>query len=369
MAHKAGWFYHPLCTWHNPNTDGGFMLEGPSTPPFLGSGSGVLLQRCESLVKVSGLHEQFVEKKFNHATREQLELVHTSDHIHHIEVQCALNVGEAGIFAPVNYHSFDAARFAVGACSDAIASVANGELERAYCLVGPPGHHAESERAMGCCLFNNVAVGIRNIQREVSLKVMVVDWDVHHGNGTQKIFYNDPSVLVVSIHQTGLFPPTSGMTNETGEGRGLGLNMNIPLPAGSGHGAYLAVINQIIIPAALRFQPDLFVVSAGLDASALDQFGRMMCTSDTFFQMAKQMIEVASNVCNGRIVFCHEGGYSPWYLPSLVAATAAAIVDVRPPDDPFLRSLQSVPGQRISQPQQRLIDLIRSSHPMLINHI
>jgi len=364
MADKAGWFYHTLCSWHNPSSDGGFMMEGPLIQPPLSTGSGTLLQRCEALVKVSGLYESFVTPEFHRATRDQLALVHTRAHIRHIEKQCALGGGDAGIFAPVNYHSFEAARFAAGACLNAISSVINGQLARAYCLVGPPGHHAEPNRAMGCSLFNSVAVGIRNAQREASLKTMVVDWDVHHGNGTQKIFYDNPSVLVVSVHQAGLFPPTSGIPTETGAGKALGLNLNIPLPAGSGHGAYLAVIDQIVVPAALKFRPDLIVISAGLDASAFDQFGRMLCTSDTFFHMSKRMIEVASDVCDGRIVFCHEGGYSSWYLPSLVAATAAAVAGVIQPEDPFLRSLQSLPGQRLSQPQQRLINQIRSSHPL-----
>lgn len=364
MKNKAGWLYHPLFSWHNPNSDGGFMQEGPFIQPPLNYGTGIFLQRCESLVKVSGLHKQFVSLEFESASQEQLALVHTLDHIRNIEKKCALGGGDAGIYAPINYHSFEAARLAAGACLKAISSVINGEIGRAYCLVAPAGHHAEPEQAMGCCLFNNVAIGIRNIQCKGSLKVMIVDWDVHHGNGTQKIFYDDTSVLFISVHQAGLFPPTSGKTREAGEGKNRGLNINIPLPPGSGHGAYLAVVDQIIIPAALEFCPELIVVSAGLDASAFDQFGRMMCTSDTFYRMSKRMIEVADEVCDGRIVFCNEGGYSSWYLPILVLATAAAVAETSRPEDPFLHSLQSLPGQRLSQLQQRIINDIRSSHPI-----
>ena len=361
---NIGWYYHPLCTWHNPNSDGGFMIEGPFIQPPLDSGAGILLQRSESLVKVSGIHDKYIIPEFNSATKKQLELIHTSNHIRNIEKKCILGGGDAGIYAPVNYHSYEAARLAVGACLHSISSVVNGVIEKAYCLIGPAGHHAEPNRAMGSCLFNNVAIGVRNIQQTNSMKIMIVDWDVHHGNGTQKIFYKDSSVLFVSVHQSGLFPPGSGKSSEYGEEEGVGSTINIPLLAGSGHGAYLAVIEQIVVPAAMKFKPDLIVVSAGLDASAFDQFGRMMCTSDTFYIMTKRLIELADDICDGRIVFCNEGGYSSWYVPLLVAAIAAAIVDETRPTDPFLRSLQSLPGQRLSQSQQQLINRIKSLHPI-----
>src|SRR5262249_11422031 len=144
-------------------------------------------------------------------------------------------------------------------------------------------------------------------------RVAVFDWDVHHGNGTQDAFYQDPSVLTISIHQAGNYPPGSGTLEENGEGPGLGFNINVPLPPGSGHGAYLEATRCVVIPALQTFRPELIIIASGLDANAMDPLARMMCYSETYREMTRLMKQAASELCGGKLAICHEGGYSAVY--------------------------------------------------------
>ncbi|MGH2770397.1 MAG: class II histone deacetylase, partial [Actinomycetota bacterium] len=166
----------------------------------------------------------------------------------------------------------------------------------------------------------------------------------------------------ISIHQEGLFPPLSGTLHETGSGEGLGTTINVPLPAGSGHDAYLTVMNEVVTTAASAFAPDLILVAAGLDLSAHDQMGRQLCTSRTLRLMTTHICRLADDLCEGRIVFGHEGGYSTWYLPILVRAVAAAIVGLGEQADPFLHGLAHLPGQRLAEHQRRRIEQVRAAH-------
>ena len=218
---------------------------------------------------------------------------------------------------------------------------------------------------MALCLYNNVAIAARNAQRHGARRVLILDWDVHHGNGIQSVFAEDPDVLYISVHQDGLFPPASGTVSEMGVGPGVGTTLNVPLPPGSGHGAYLAVISRIARPAALAFRPDLIFVAAGVDAGGHDPMGRMMCTSQTFHAMTTSLCGLADELCEGRIVFAHEGGYSAWYQPTLVLSTASAIAGVPPPPDPFLHSLEHLPGQRLKPHEDRVIRWLEDNHPLL----
>src|SRR5207245_4931477 len=146
-------------------------------------------------------------------------------------------------------------------------------------------------------------------------RVAIVDWDVHHGNGTEHAFYSDPSVLTLSIHQDNNYPPASGAITDTGDGAGRGYNINVPLPAGSGVGAYVATFERVVAPALRAFRPELVLVASGLDASAMDPLASMMMTSDGYRTLTRIMLDVAGEVCGGRLVACHEGGYSPAYVP------------------------------------------------------
>lgn len=359
------WYSHEICFWHDPGPGSGYVPVGPGVEPLRQFAVDPDLRRAEGLVKASGVMDHFLQLTPVPAADEDLLLVHVSEHIDRVEAASALGAGDAGVYAHVNYHSAGAARLAVGACVQATTAVLEGRFGRAYCLVRPPGHHAEPDRAMALCLYNNVAIAARAAQRHGVRRVLVLDWDVHHGNGIQRTFYEDPDLLYVSIHQEGLFPPMSGLVTDTGAGAGTGATLNVPLPAGSGHEAYLAAMSRVVEPAARAFAPDLILVAAGVDAGGHDPMGRMMCTSHTFHAMTSMMCRLADELTAGRIVFVHEGGYSAWYQPMLVLGTATAIAGLPEPQDPFLHSLEHLPGQRLRSHQSRVIEYLESHHPLL----
>ncbi|MFJ7990026.1 class II histone deacetylase [Streptomyces sp. NPDC096351] len=362
---RLAWFSHEICFWHDPGAGSGYVPVGPGVEPLRQFAVDPDLRRAEGLVKATGVMDHYAVHTPAPATDEELLLVHGAGHIERIEAASAAGAGDAGVYAHVNYHSARAARLAAGACVQAATGVLDGRFDRAYCLVRPPGHHAEPDRAMALCLYNNLAVAARAAQRHGARRVLILDWDVHHGNGIQRTFYEDPDVLYVSVHQDGLFPAASGLVMETGAGEGTGGTLNVPLPAGSGHGAYLAVMERIVEPAARAFAPDLILVAAGVDAGGHDPMGRMMCTSRTFHAMASAMVRLADELTGGRVVFAHEGGYSAWYQPMLVLGTATGIAGLPAPEDPFLHSLEHLPGQRLQRHQERVILHLEKHHPLL----
>jgi acetoin utilization deacetylase AcuC-like enzyme len=198
----------------------------------------------------------------------------------------------------------------------------NKKITNAFCAIRPPGHHAVRDRAMGFCIFNNVAIGARYIQTKYNLsKILIVDWDVHHGNSTQATFYDDPNVLYFSCHQYPFYPGT-GSEAEKGSGKGLNYNINVPLPAGAGDSAYLKVFNEKLKPAALSFSPDFVLISAGFDAHENDLLGGMKVTSEGFARMTQLVKQIAEKCCEGRLVSVLEGGYE---LEGLSASVEAHI--------------------------------------------
>jgi acetoin utilization deacetylase AcuC-like enzyme len=240
----------------------------------------------------------------------------------------------------------------------AIDAVMKGQVTNAYALVRPPGHHAERDRGLGFCLFGNVAVAIMRARQVHGLKrVATVDWDVHHGNGTQQAFYEDPDVLTISIHQDRLFPLRSGGIEENGSGAGEGRNINIPMPPGSGVGAYLAAFERVILPALRKFKPDLIVVPSGFDAGGTDPLGRMMVHSGGYRQMARLLMEVADEVCQGRLVLSHEGGYSATNVPYCGLAVMEQLSGITTNvTDPWLPIMEEWGGQDLQPHQEAAID-------------
>ncbi len=194
---------------------------------------------------------------------------------------------------------------------------------------------------MGFCLFSNAAIAIRHLQAtgQVS-RVAVVDWDVHHGNGTQAVFYDDPSVLTISLHQENLFPPSSGSLAENGVDAGEGYNVNVPLPPGSGIGAYRAAFERVVLPALDRFRPDMIVVASGFDASGVDPLGRMMLSSAAYREMTRMLLAAARSLCGGRILMTHEGGYSEMYAPycglAVLEELSGVKTDIADPWEPLM---------------------------------
>jgi acetoin utilization deacetylase AcuC-like enzyme len=222
----------------------------------------------------------------------------------------------------VSEDSLDAALWAAGGCMAAVDAVMAGKVKRAFCAVRPPGHHATRSRGMGFCVFNNIAVAARYIQEKHKLgKVLIVDWDVHHGNGTQDIFYKDPTVLFFSTHQHPWYPGT-GLAGETGVGKGKGFTINCPMPAGTGDREILAVFEKKLLPAAKKFEPDFVLISAGFDSRVGDPLGGFKITDDGFARLTDMMLGIAKESASGRVVSILEGGYS---LDGLAAGVEAHV--------------------------------------------
>jgi acetoin utilization deacetylase AcuC-like enzyme len=246
------------------------------------------------------------------ATREQLLRVHDGEHVRRIDE----TAGTAVALDPDTFTSpdtSDVARLAAGAVVDGVERVWDGRHTRALALVRPPGHHAERHRAMGFCFFNNVAVGAAHAQALGAKRVAIVDYDVHHGNGTQQIFEADPSVLYVSLHQAPFYPGT-GAAEDIGLGAGRGFTVNVPMTAGAVDDDYRLAFAEVVGPVVRQFRPDIVLVSAGFDAHERDPLGGMRLTTQAFGAMTNELRQLAEECCGGRLVAVTEGGYD---LPTL----------------------------------------------------
>ena len=261
-------------------------------------------------------------------TAEDLQLVHDPRYLEIAEHEITsklpqLSTGDTAI-SPA---SWDAACVAAGSALAAVDAVMAGKAPNAFCLVRPPGHHAGADRGMGFCILNNVAIAARHAQKRHGLKrVAIVDWDVHHGNGTQDIFYKDGSVFFFSTHQWPWYPGT-GPARETGEGEGKGTTMNVPLPAGSGRPEIFAAVEKQLIPAMDDFRPELVFISAGFDSRLGDPLGQFQLTDKDFTDLTKLVRGIADRHSGGRVVSLLEGGYSLSGLASAASAHVAALLE------------------------------------------
>lgn len=312
---RTGWLWHETFNWHNTGNGAGFFPPGGHIQPYEAFDNPATKGRFASLVEVSGLLEDLHRLPFGEIDDHEILRVHTPEYLARLE-ELDLTGGDAGESAVFGPTGLRIAKMSAGAVSAAVRAVLSGDVDNAYALVRPAGHHAEPDRGRGYCLFANTAIAALVARHDFGIeRVAIVDWDVHHGNGTQAAFWNDPSVLTISIHQNQLYPVDSGFIEENGGPDARGTCLNIPLPAGTGDGGYLHAINEVVLPALDRFQPGLILVGSGMDAAATDPLGRMVVTSEGFRAMSREMINAAERLAEGRIVFAHEGGYSAAYVP------------------------------------------------------
>jgi acetoin utilization deacetylase AcuC-like enzyme len=275
------------------------------------------------------------------ALLEEVKMIHTPEYISHVKNKAAMGGGWLDADTVISRKSYEVAFYAVGGLLAAVEAVMKREVDGAFALVRPPGHHAVHDRAMGFCIFNNVAIAARFALSKFNLKrVLIVDFDVHHGNGTQDAFYADPKVLYFSTHQYPFYPGT-GWMNETGIGEGEGTTVNFPMLAGWGDEEYLRAFNEVLVPVARGFQPELILVSAGFDPHWAEQLAMMRVTITGFAQMAMILKELAAELCQGRLVFTLEGGYNLRAVASSIKAVYDVLLGNSEIDDPLGKASMS----------------------------
>lgn len=300
-------------------------------------------ERPERIGVLLDLAEQLDEQKFEllpptAATRFEIESCHSSDYVALVESTSKTNQYTLDGDTITCRDSFSVGLLAVGGLLRLLDAIAAADIANGFALVRPPGHHALRNRAMGFCLFNTIAIGARHLKRAHGAKrILIMDWDVHHGNGTQEAFYDDPSVLFISTHQFPFYPGTGAM-DEIGVNDGEGCTINVPLPAGCGDAEYLRVFEEIVAPAANKFEPEWILVSAGFDPHRRDPLGGMNVTEEGFGAMAEILLRLAERHADGKIAFLLEGGYDLAALQKSVAAVLNAMQQRTLNDSPFAKS-------------------------------
>ncbi|HVF46312.1 MAG TPA: histone deacetylase [Pyrinomonadaceae bacterium] len=295
---KTAFVHHPIYYKHD---------TGPGHPEMPQRYAVVM----ETMRSDGELWNSLTEITPEKASKGVVQAAHSPQHFKRVENAFADGFDRLDADTAISMASFDASLFAAGGGCSAVDAVMKGEVKNAFVAVRPPGHHATAENAMGFCLFNNVAVAARHAQnryKEID-RVAIIDWDVHHGNGTQGIFYDDPSVYFFSMHQYPWYPGT-GSRGETGHGRGLGLTMNIPVKANTPAAEQSRMFEGAIEDISRKFRPDLIMISAGFDAHLTDPLGQLRLEDEDFVSMTRSLKQWADDACGGRIVSCLEGGYN-----------------------------------------------------------
>jgi len=365
----TGFVWHERYMWHDNASAAGLRPARGAYQPGLHIESPETKRKLKNLMDAYGLTNQLTALEFGEAEDDQLLRFHTKDYIQRVQTLSDGMGGDCGESALVGPGSAEIARLAVGGCSAAVASVARGEVNNAYALTRPPGHHAERDRGRGFCIFGNVALSVMNAQaNKLVERVAVVDWDVHHGNGTQQAFYDSADVLTISMHQEMLYPVDMGTLSEVGEGAGTGANINVPLPAGVGGGAYMAAMDEVVLPALHAFKPDLIVIACGFDACYFDPVSHTLLVANHFRTMTQKIMAAADELCDGRIVANHEGGYCDFYVPfcgvAVIETLAGVTTGVKDPygGTEFVANQDLMPHQQarinevVSGPLQTLLD-------------
>jgi acetoin utilization deacetylase AcuC-like enzyme len=323
------------------------------------------VERAERLMAIhqaldsSGLNDTLMHLTARAATDAELQAAHQRDYLETIQHYIDQGGGYIDPDTYMNNESWEAATFAAGGLMRAVEAVMQGECDNAFALIRPPGHHATANRAMGFCIVNNVAVAARYALNTLGLeRVAIIDYDVHHGNGTQDIFYEDPQVLFCSTHASPYYPGT-GLLDEMGSGEGAGTTLNVPLPLGVGDEGYEQVMRELVVPAVQRWQPQLILLSAGYDAHWSDPIGPMILSASGYARLTQMIYDLAHEVCSGQLVLTLEGGYNLDALGASVVSTIHALQGEPSDKDPL---------GTITAPEPKLDSLvarIKQRHPLL----
>jgi acetoin utilization deacetylase AcuC-like enzyme len=290
------------------------------------------LQILYSMLAEPDMAGRFKEVTARKATKEELRLVHSHDYVEQLEATEGISFTTLDTDTGTCALSNEAALLAAGGLCQAVAAVCSREVHNAFALIRPPGHHAEGSCAKGFCLYNNIAIAAKFAQKELGLeRVLIIDWDLHHGNGTQHSFEEDPSVLYFSTHQRHSFPGT-GKFRETGKSPGRGYTVNLPLPAGCRDGDYLLLFEKILKPIARDFEPQIVLVSAGFDIHSADPLGTMAVSTQGFAALAQSVMQIAETTCQGKLVLSLEGGYDVVALRDSVKAVLLELAGITTTD-------------------------------------
>ncbi|WP_101845046.1 class II histone deacetylase [Halobacillus sp. Marseille-P3879] len=361
MRNNTGFICDERYFWHDTGNGALFLPPGGWIEADEHGESPKSKRRIKNLLERSGFIDELTGIRPRAATQEEIEFVHRSSYVEKVKQLSDTLGGDAGELALVGRGSYEIALLSAGGVMTGVDAVMEGEVDNVYALTRPPGHHAETEQGMGFCLFNNVAVAARYAQKKYGLKrILILDWDVHHGNGTENVFYDDPDILFISLHQDGNFPPDRGAREDIGEDAGRGYNINIPLPAGTGNAGYRYALEKAVAPIADQFKPELILVSAGQDASVFDPLAQMMVTAQGFGEMGTIVKDIAERHCKGRLVACHEGGYSPAYVPFCTLRIIEALSGVQSKviEDPYYNAIKGLPTEVLTKEQKEAVDQV-----------
>ncbi len=344
----TAFYWEERCFWHAGGNYALTLPLGGLVQPLAAGGlpeNPETKRRLKNLMDVTGLSDELDMRRAAPATWEDLARVHPETFLQRFKDMSDQGGGELGLRTPFAKGGFEIAALSAGLAKSAVLAVWDGTCRNAYALSRPPGHHCLPDWPNGFCLLNNIGIAIaaaRAAGRQG--RIAVIDWDVHHGNGTEAVFYDRADVLTISLHQERNYPTDTGFIEDRGRDAGLGFNMNIPLPPGAGHVSYLEAMERIVLPALDQYRPDMIIVASGYDAGCFDPLARMLATVETFRAMTRQVIDAADRLCEGRLVLVHEGGYSEAYVPfcghAAIQEMAGSDIDAPDPMGPIVAARQ-----------------------------